>query len=263
MGGAFVTSKWLDEVFRLGDLPLSSDPVSLEENFELPPEAKYRPEFDDSLPSERKTAMTSDPNEERINMFSRYHFICVGEAKRQISSELRELLSRGQAKIEVFDITGGAEKWRKAILRAKAKAGQNLVPITDQRACEAAIGEDAWKELVETTRVCFTPRHLEPPLISSSSFELGFSSHEDIIQAVLKADTSVFNFYGTVDAAPSSSSLPHVIPNTHPDESSLVPEPEEPEEPTPPPGSLSLDACLLDKRLKSQSLLRRRRPRDE
>ncbi|KAF7346518.1 putative proline-rich protein [Mycena sanguinolenta] len=216
---AFVTSEWLDEVIRLGGLPHKSDPVSLEDNFRLPPIAKFRPEFDDALPTEQKTHKIWEPNEERMNMLSPYRFICVGEAKHQIDSEYRELLMRANAKIEVFDVTGGAEKWRKALTRAKAKSGQNLIPIANNEACEAAVGKDNWKELVETTRV----------------FGLRFFRHEDIIQAVIKTDVSVFSHPDAADAAPPSSPLPQVIPNTIPDEGSLVLESEAPEEPEPVP----------------------------
>ncbi|KAJ6508583.1 proline-rich protein [Mycena sanguinolenta] len=222
---AFVTSKWLDEVIRLGGLPHKSDPVSLEDNFRLPPIAKYRPEFDDALSPEQKTHKIWEPNEERMNMLSPYRFICVGEAKHQIDSEFRELLTRANAKIEVFDVIGGAEKWRKALTRAKAKSGQNLVPIANSEACEAAVGKDDWKELVETTRV----------------FGLKFFSHQDIIQAVIQTDVSVFSHPDAADAAPLSSPLPQIIPNTIPDEGSLVPESEAPEEPesVPPPRKLT------------------------
>ncbi|KAJ7259594.1 hypothetical protein B0H12DRAFT_1232065 [Mycena haematopus] len=221
---AFVTSGWLDEVIRLGHLPRKSDPVSLEDNFSLPPIAKYRPGFGDALPLAQKAHKIWEPNEERMNMFSSYRFICVGEAKRQIGSELRELLARANAKIEVFDVTGGAEKWRVALRRAKAKSGQTSVPVAAKEACEAVVGKDSWKELVETARV----------------FGLRVFSDEDIIQAVISADASVFSDPDAADAAPSSSPLPQVIPNTHPDESSLVPEPEEPQEPEPIPPSRKL-----------------------
>ncbi|KAJ7785568.1 proline-rich protein [Mycena olivaceomarginata] len=226
---AFVNSGWLKEIARLGDLPLHSDPstgLSLEQTFKLPPIiTKYRPTFDEGLPSEQQAFKIWEPNEERMNMFSSYRFICVGEAKRQIDSEMRELLTRASGKIEVFDVKGGAEKWRGAISRAKAKAKQNLVPIADEEACEAAIGKDGWKKIAETTRV----------------FGLGFFSHKDIIQAVINADASVFSAPDLPDAGspPSSSPLPDVIPNTLPDEGSLVPEPEEPKPDTPPPRKLT------------------------
>ncbi|KAJ7300656.1 hypothetical protein DFH08DRAFT_725116 [Mycena albidolilacea] len=154
---AFVNSGWLKEIAGLGDLLLHSDPstgLSLEQTFKLPPIiTKYRPTFDEGLPSEQQAFKIWEPNEERMNMFSSYRFICVGEAKCQIDSEMRELLTRASGKIEVFDVKGGAEKWRGAISHAKAKAKQNLVPIADEEACEAAIGKDGWKKIVGTTRV--------------------------------------------------------------------------------------------------------------
>ncbi|KAF7365058.1 putative proline-rich protein [Mycena venus] len=199
---AFVKPEWLDEI------------------------AKYRPKFDDALPAEQRTLKIWEANEERMTIFSGYRFICIGEVKRQIDSELRELLTRANGRIEVFDIKGGAEKWRGTLVRSKAKAKQSLVPISDEDACTAAVGKDSWQEIVEITRV----------------FGLRFYSNQDVIQAVLNADASLLSSSGTPDdAAPLSSPLPNVVPNTHPDEGSLVPEPEEPEPESevPPPRKLT------------------------
>ncbi|KAK7048502.1 putative proline-rich protein [Favolaschia claudopus] len=223
---SFVKPEWLNEVIRFGNLPLNSDPstgLSLEESFSLPPIAKFRPTLPTDLPAEHRSYKIWEPNEERMTLFSPFRFVCVGEAKRQIDSDLRELITRASGKIEVFDIQGGADKWRGTLTRAKAKTKQITVPLADAEACVAAVGEKSWKEIVEMTRV----------------FGLSFFSHKDIIQAVL--NTNVSSFSSEDDApetapAPSSSPLPSMIPNTHPDEGSLVPEPEpEPEPEVPPP----------------------------
>ncbi|KAJ7675673.1 proline-rich protein [Mycena polygramma] len=228
----FVKPQWLDEVVRLGNLPLNSDPstgVSLEQHFNLPAVPKYRPTFGPDLPSGQKTISVWEPNEARLKLFSSYRFFCIGEAKRQIDSELRELLTRGSARIEVFDVAEGSDKFRGALVRGKAKLKQSVVLIADQKACEAAVG-DKWKNIVEQAKI----------------FGLDFFTHQDIIQAVLHADASVFESSAAPaeDRAPSSSPLPDFVPNTHPDEGSLVPESEEPEpepepEPVPPPRKLT------------------------
>ncbi|KAJ7442642.1 proline-rich protein [Mycena latifolia] len=214
----FVKSEWLDEVIRLGNLPLNNDPssgISLEQAFNLPPTNKFRPTFNAAVPSEHKTFKTWEPNEERMNMFTPYRFLCVGEAKREIDSDLRELLSRGGGAVEVFDVAGGTSKWTKALSRGRAKVTQKLVLIATEDACEAAVGKDSWRELVNEAKL----------------FGLQFFSPQDILHVILNADVSVLNPADIpVDRAPPST-LTDYIPNTHPDEASLVPQPEEPEKP--------------------------------
>ncbi|KAJ6525311.1 proline-rich protein [Mycena vulgaris] len=211
----FVKVEWLDEVIRLGTLPLNSDPtsgISLEQAFTLPPTSKYRPTFNTAVPSEQKTFKIWEPNEERLNMFNPYRFLCVGEGKREIDSDLRELLSRGGGKVEVFDVADGTPKWTKALSRGRAKVTQKLVLVANPEACEAAVGKDSWKELVQEANI----------------FGLQFFSPQDILQVVLNTDTSVLD-PGDIPVDPAPSTLTDFIPNTHPEEASLVPESEEPE----------------------------------
>ncbi|KAJ6621877.1 hypothetical protein B0H10DRAFT_1874467 [Mycena sp. CBHHK59/15] len=220
-----VKPEWLHEILRLGNLPRNSDPshgLSLEQVFALPPISKYRPTFNPALAPAQKAFKVWDPNEERLTMFNAYRFLCVCEGKREIDGELRELLSRAGGKVEVFDVADGTSKWRKALTRGKAKVTQKLVLVADQEACTAAVGKGAWKELVDEAKI----------------FGVHFITSEDILQAVLNTDTSDFDSSDmAADRAHSSSPLPDFIPNTHPEESSLAPEPE-PEKSTPPPRRL-------------------------
>ncbi|KAJ7189850.1 proline-rich protein, partial [Mycena pura] len=212
----FVKPEWLDEVLRLGN---SSDGTSLEQTFTLPPIAKYRPAFNAALPSEQKTFKVWEPNEERPTMFTPFRFLCVGESKREIDSGLRELLTRAGAKVDVFDVSSGISKWRKALIRGKAKTNEELVLLAEEEACEAAVGKDSWRELVN----------------EAQTFMLRFLTSRDIIQAILNMDTAKFNSSDFPDEhVPSSSPLPNIVPNTHAEEGSIIPAPEEPEpEPEP------------------------------
>ncbi|KAJ7147111.1 proline-rich protein [Mycena crocata] len=224
--GNFVNSKWLREVIRLGNLPLNSDPsngVSLEQAFKLPDVAlaKYRPVFDEHLPSKHKEFNIWQPNEARPNMFARHRFLCVGEGKRDIVSGLRELISRGSGKVDTFDVHK-ASGWKRTLTREKAKVKETLVLVANHEACEAAVGKDVWAALVKEADI----------------FELQFFDPQDIIQAVLNTDTSLFKLANADDNEPVASSLPDFVPNTHPDESSLAPELEAEAE-IPPPRRLT------------------------
>ncbi|KAJ7175999.1 proline-rich protein [Mycena filopes] len=205
----FVKPEWLNEVIRLGNLPLNSDPSSglaLEQVFKLPPVNKYRPTFNATLAAEHKTFKIWDPNEERLNMFAAYRFFPMGEAKRQIDSELRQVITQAAGKIEVYNIADGAEKFRKAVVRCRAKKDQHLVLIADEEACRAAIGKDDWQQIAKQA----------PP------FGLRFFTPRDIIQAILDADASMLDPAPfDADHVPSSSPLPNVIPSTHPDENAI------------------------------------------
>ncbi|KAJ7781780.1 proline-rich protein [Mycena maculata] len=217
---AFVKRAWLDEVIRLGGLPLNSNPaspVSLEERFTLPPANKYRPGFDDTLLAKHQTLSIWEPNEARLNMFAAYRFIYLAAGKREIDSELRELITRpGGKQADLFDVMQGTAKLQTKLTRGKAKAGETLVLLADRKACIAAVGKDAWSEVVELVK----------------SFELGLFTSEDVLQAVLNANTSAWDSTdASADRAPSSSPLPDYVPNTHVDESSIVPEEPEPEKP--------------------------------
>ncbi|KAJ7784408.1 proline-rich protein [Mycena metata] len=234
ISAAFVKPEWLNEVIRLGNLPLNSDPssgLSLEQVFDLPPVNKYRPTFSATLAAGHKTVRIWDPNEERMSMFSDYRFYCMGEAKRQIDSDLREVIERAAGRIETLNVAGqnASEKFTRALARCRAKTGQKIVLIADEEACQAAIGKDGWQQIAK----------------HAPSFNLRFFAPRDIIQAILDADASILDppeMRGGHANAPSSSPLPNVIPNTHPEENSITPdeEPEQESEPElPPPRKLT------------------------
>lgn len=204
-----VKPEWLSEVLRLGSLP-SHDPSSLESHLKLPLASKYRPTFSSVLPEKHKTADVWNPNEERLHIFKDYRFMCVSEKSREIDSELRELLERGDGAIETFNVQDGGAKWRKALSRGYAKESVKMVTIASEDAMVAAVGSESWRELLEIARE-FEVRVLEP---------------QDIVQTVLDVNVSIF----TQGSMAVESSLPN-IPNPIPDEPSAPPPESEPSVP--------------------------------
>ncbi|KAK0502415.1 proline-rich protein [Armillaria luteobubalina] len=197
-----VKPEWLSEVLRLGSLP-SDDPSSLESYLKLPLASKYRPTFSSALPEKHKTADVWNPNEERLHIFKDYRFMCVSEKSREIDSELRELLERGDGAIETFNIQDGGAKWRKALSRGHAKESVKIVAVASEDVMVAAVGPESWQEFVEVARE-FEVRVLEP---------------QDIVQTVLGVNVSAFT-QGTMAV---ESFLPNVIPDSVPDEPSAPP----------------------------------------
>ncbi|KAG7442164.1 uncharacterized protein BT62DRAFT_936261 [Guyanagaster necrorhizus] len=197
----FVKPEWLSEVLRLGGLP-SDDSSSLESHFKMPLASKYRPTFSPALPEKYKTPDVWNPNEERLHIFKDHRFMCISERSREIDSELRELLQRGDGSIETFNIQDGGMKWRKALSRGRAKESVKIVAIASEDAMVAAVGSESWQEFFEIVRE-FDVRVLEP---------------QDIVQTVLDVDVSIFNG-GTVVV---ESSLPDVTSNSIPDEPSIL-----------------------------------------
>ncbi|GLB42770.1 hypothetical protein LshimejAT787_1202190 [Lyophyllum shimeji] len=208
----FAKLEWLMEVIRLGALPKDSDPsqgVSLEHTFNLPPLNKYRPTYSPTLPTSQKEFRVWEPNEERLSMFSTYRFLYVDEKAR--FGDFKEVIERGGGSFETFDATGGRTKFHRALTRGQAKEGKKQVIVGKQKSLVAAIGKDAYGELVEEAK----------------PFGLHFVDPEVIVQVVIEVDTSLF---GTppaadvdVDSVPQTTSLPDFIPNTLSNEPSVVP----------------------------------------
>ncbi|EFI26588.1 hypothetical protein CC1G_15802 [Coprinopsis cinerea okayama7 len=125
----FVTPAWLQEVVRLGTLPLDCDPssgVPLEVSFALPPVSKYRPSFSPTLPAAQKDYSVWEPNEARLKMFHKFRFLCVGEKPREVPLDVRNLISKGEGSIEVFEVHSGVTKFQKALKRGSVKEGKTL-----------------------------------------------------------------------------------------------------------------------------------------
>jgi hypothetical protein len=147
----FVKPEWLQEVIRLGKLPRSNEQpngVSLEDHFILPQESKYRPAFSPSLsPLQRKLSVW-EPNEERVNLFQTYRFICLHEKVTVIDTELREVIHRGGSILENFDIHLGIQKFGRALSRSRAKEGKKTIVIGDLDSMQLAVGKESWEGLL-------------------------------------------------------------------------------------------------------------------
>lgn len=148
----FVRHEWLSEVIRIGNLPAdSSTDVSLEKTFMLPPVTKYRPTFSESLPASLKAIKVWERNEERINMFKGYRFLFVGEKSREIDSASMELLVRGGATYEGFNVASDKANWHSKLVKASGRTnagGKGVVLVADQDSMKAAVGNVDWQELV-------------------------------------------------------------------------------------------------------------------
>ncbi|TFK25850.1 hypothetical protein FA15DRAFT_668017 [Coprinopsis marcescibilis] len=175
-----VTPEWLQEVVRLGSLPRDCSPsegVPLEQTFFLPPTTKYRPTFSPALSSPHKVPKVWEPTEERLNLFHKYRFLCVGEKTRELPLEIRTLISRGKGTLEVFDAQSGVTKFQKALIRGRAKEGKSLVLLGDETIVSAAVGSDVWNELNREAK----------------QFGLKFVSPDKLVEVVLNVDTSALH----------------------------------------------------------------------
>ncbi|KAF9466695.1 proline-rich protein [Collybia nuda] len=227
----FVRPEWIMEVIRLGNLPPNNDPsdgVSLEQTFVLPLASKYRPIFSPSLQPLQKTFNVWEPNEERLNMFSKYRFLWVDEKMRELDGNFKDIIERGGGSYEMFDVHGGTAKLHRALTRGQAKEGKKQLVVGKENSIQAAVGKGGWKELLDEIK----------------TFGLHLIEPDTIIQVVVDVDPSLF------DVPPSSgtnmdidevggisSPLPSFIPNTHPDEPSVPPP--EPEYKSGPPRRLT------------------------
>ncbi|KAF8063523.1 proline-rich protein [Lyophyllum atratum] len=213
----FAKIEWLTEVIRLGGLPNNPDSaqgLSFEYTLNLPPINKYRPIFSPTLPTSQKEFRVWEPNEERLMMFSEYRFLYVDEKAR--FGDYKELIERGGGSFETFDAAAGKSKFHRALTRGRAKEGKKTIIVGKERSLIAAIGKEAWRELVEEAK----------------SFELRIVDPEVIVQVTIDVDTSLFDTLPAtdmdVDSGPQTTSLPDFIPNTHSEEPSVVPpEPEQ------------------------------------
>ncbi|TFY71024.1 hypothetical protein EVG20_g1985 [Dentipellis fragilis] len=200
----FVKPEWLQEIIRLGILP-KDDAKSLEWNFALPLETKYRPIFAPSLASEFKTFKTWEPNEERLHMLRKHKFIFVGEKGREINNDYQTLVVRGEGEYETFTVDASMSKWRKILTKGVAWAkdkGGKLHLVADNEAMEIAVGREAWQELGDEAK----------------SLGLQFIAPQNIIQAIAHVDP-----FWMDSAAPTQSEPPDIVPNTYADEPSIPP----------------------------------------
>jgi hypothetical protein len=146
-----VTPAWLAEIIRLGDLPAnddSSNGISLEQEFILPSEYKYRPPFAPMLPAALRRQSFWDPSEERYKILAKHHFLCVGERKCEIVPDMREVLETGGAVVETFAADGSILKWQKVLATAKSRPGLQLVLLAEEEKIKSNVDVNVWDALV-------------------------------------------------------------------------------------------------------------------
>ncbi|EPS94285.1 hypothetical protein FOMPIDRAFT_1063265 [Fomitopsis schrenkii] len=185
-------------------------PSALEDTFRLPSADKYRPAFSQTLPPALKEFAKWAPNEARTALFNGFRFVFVGEKGREVQEAMRELVRRAQGEYECVACEGGRAALRKVLHKGRER-GRILVLVGEEGALVPAVGKDGWEELVD----------------EANSFDLSFTSREKILETVVQADPSLLNPGASSSASQSAaggfSSLPDVVPNTHPDEPSIPP----------------------------------------
>lgn len=150
-----VRPEWLSELLHLGTN--ASDPEglsSLEKDFQLPAFSQYRPATDSSIPSPLKAAALWEPNEKRVGMLKNKRFIFAGPNGRELDTEMRMLVERGESEYETYDITGGVLRWKQLLTRNVNKASENgkeIVVIGDTGTLQLS-AEDTWSEICSILR---------------------------------------------------------------------------------------------------------------
>jgi hypothetical protein len=187
--GQFVKPEWLTELIKSANDDQGS--------FSVPSETKYRPSFSTNLKKEHKTFKTWEQNEERLGLFKKFRFLCVGEKGREVDSETRGLIEAGNGGIEVVTISYDGDArgtLKKALKRASAKEGKQIVPVGDVKVLGLAVGKDVLTLLeAELSEYVITGFHRLLYLTGCRHrYELeGFVHPDSIIQAAIDADTSI------------------------------------------------------------------------
>lgn len=152
---AFVAPAWLSEVVRLGNFPkgnLVSEGVALEDNFELPAEANYRPPFDPALAASIKKARIWERDEGRLGMLRGFRFICVDANGNEDDDDLRSLFVSGGAYYEAFNAKLGVVRWRKFLAKGDTRA--QTFAVADEEAVKLSVGQEEWSDFKEEASTC-------------------------------------------------------------------------------------------------------------
>lgn len=210
-----VRPEWLQELVRLGSVPAEDNSfglTALEKSFVSPIESKYRPAFGPALPPALKSFKHWEPNEERLNLLRGFRFVLPAE-DGAVDAELRDLVVRGGAEYEGFNLNAGLAKWRQVIAKGKRKveelrgAGKGLVVLAKDNVIQRAVEDEKWREMVA----------------DAASLSVYVVQLETVLEAVIHVDASRLASQGNGSQGSSSNSspLPSFVPNTHPDEPSL------------------------------------------
>lgn len=153
-----VKPEWLNEILRLGALARNDENAtgtSLEGHFILPLETKFRPSFSPSLLPKQKTFDVWEPNEERVNFFKPFRFICMQEKATKVDADIREAIDRGGGSYETFNVSDGVEKFPRVLARSRAKEGKKTIVVGDIDSLQTAVGDSTWKKFVSEARRYF------------------------------------------------------------------------------------------------------------
>lgn len=148
---SFVLPDWLTELLHLGEAALSPDgPSALEQDFRLPSESDYRPPFDPELPATWKAYLRWEASKKRVGLLKGWRFLFIDEKGKELDSEFRTLLERGEGEYETFDVAGGLVRWKHSLARNQRKAegdgGKGLCIIGDVDVLKL-VASDTWMEL--------------------------------------------------------------------------------------------------------------------
>ncbi|KAL1701737.1 hypothetical protein EV121DRAFT_293968 [Schizophyllum commune] len=214
---ALVTPEWLNEVIRLGKLPrkASGEDPSLEYTFRLPPVSNFRPAYGSSVSSDLKNDHFWTRNEARPVLLSGYKALCVTEREPSITN-LRTAMRKAGGEFTAFLLgkdAGRAERFRKSLSSLQSKEAEHKLIIADDEDIKTAIGEEEWDELRAVAAEFAFPMH----------------SSAAVVEAIITMNASTLDTLGLTQQGSSQpdameSSLPDVVPNTHPDEPSLLTE---------------------------------------
>lgn len=149
-----VTVGWFNEHLRLAQLPAglpdgNPDGVNSEQTYVPIPEDRYRPPFDDSLPSDMHSALQWAPQATRTKLFTELRFVIVTETTRP-AGDLVDLITIGGGAYEGFKVQQGNEAFETLLakLNAKRKSTVSVVLVADAEGMEAALGNGGWKDFV-------------------------------------------------------------------------------------------------------------------
>jgi hypothetical protein len=203
--GQLVKPQWLEELVRLGTLPVEegSNATPLEQTFALPPVTKFRPALPGTLPQSLKSVKLWEPNEERLSLFQGLRFIFVIEEGREVEADIKELLRRGCGQWETFAVNEGPTRWYEALSESKRQISQSdrekaLVIISDEKLMSASVGKKSWNEFVEVAKRLSLILLITVALIPLyDSLNSRFISAERILRAVFYVDRSYIDCTAT------------------------------------------------------------------
>lgn len=196
----FVQPDWLTELLHLGETASSPEgPSALEQDFRLPSEADYRPPYNQELPPFMKSYLRWEPSKKRASMMKGWRFLFIGEKNRELDSETRTIVERGDGQYETFDAASGAIRWKQCLTRNQRKAddgnSMHLCIIGDKQTLNA-ISPNSWAELEGVLEawvlsLVFKVTHYQTPLPYRHKLQL--FSRTEFLEAIFATELDRIN----------------------------------------------------------------------